>query len=70
LSRYSLPSSGVSYSLVFEMILAAKWRGLSDEQLDALPLDSQVRILAAYRASQALEAVQQAYPRHVKRRRR
>lgn len=49
--------------------MAARWRGLSDEAMDALPLDSQGRILAAYRTAQRLEAVQAHHPIGRKKRR-
>jgi hypothetical protein len=64
-----LPSSGVRYSLTFELILAARWRGLSDETMEALPLESQARVLAAYRTALHLEAVQAHYPDEKRRRR-
>ncbi len=69
LSRWSLPPSGVRYALAFELILAARWRGLSDEQFDSLPPDSQARVLAAYRTAMHLEAVQVHHPMGRKKRR-
>jgi hypothetical protein len=57
LERYDVPRSGVSYSYLLEMIFAARWRGLSDEQFEALSIDSQARTIAAYRVSHQIEAV-------------
>lgn len=57
------------YNLVFELIMAARWRGLSDEAMDSLPLDSQARVLAAYRTAMQLEAVQVHHPIDKKKRR-
>lgn len=58
------------YNLTFELILAARWRGLTDEYFDALPLESQARTLAAYRTAMHLEAVQVHHPPNHKKRRR
>jgi hypothetical protein len=69
LSRWSLPPSGVRYSLNFELVLAARWRGLSDEHFEALPLEGQARTLAAYRTAMQLEAVQTHHPMGQKKRR-
>lgn len=49
--------------------MAARWRGLSDEAMDSLPLDSQARVLAAYRTAMQLEAVQVHHPPGQKKRR-
>lgn len=57
IARISLPGSGIRYNLLFEMILAARWRGLSDEQFEALPPDGQARILAAYRTAMRIDAI-------------
>ena len=57
------------YSLAFELILAARWRGLSDEYFDSLPQESQGRVLAAYRTAMHLEAVQIHHPMGEKKRR-
>lgn len=62
LSRWSLPPSGVRYSLTFELILAARWRGISDAMMEALPIEDQGRVLAAYRTAMHLEAVQIHHP--------
>ena len=51
------------------MILAARWRGISDEYMDSLPIESQARVLAAYRTALHLEAVQAHHPPNEKRRR-
>jgi hypothetical protein len=50
--------------------LAAKWRGVTDEYFDSLPLESQARILAAYRTAAQLESVQIHHPPGQKKRRR
>lgn len=52
-----LPAGHVRYSLLFETIMAARWRGLSDAQFEALPPDGQARILAAYRTASRIEAI-------------
>lgn len=49
--------------------MAAKWRNLSDEAMEALPLESQGRVLAAYRTAMRLEAVQNHHPMSEKKRR-
>jgi len=59
----------VRYSLSFELILAARWRGLTDEAMDALPQENQARVLAAYRTAMLLEAVQVHHPVGQKKRR-
>ena len=57
-----MPRSGVTFSLSFEMILAGRWRGISDEAMDALPVSRQIMILAAHRTAMMLEAVQAHHP--------
>lgn len=57
IARIDLPSSGVRYTLLFEMIMAARWRGLTDEQFDALPPDAQARTLAAYRTAMRIDTI-------------
>jgi hypothetical protein len=59
----------VRYSLNFELILAARWRGLSDEYFESLPIEGQARVLAAYRTAMHLEAVQVHHPPGQKKRR-
>jgi hypothetical protein len=49
--------------------MAARWRGLSDDAMEALPLESQGRVLAAYRTAMHLEAVQTHHPIGQKKRR-
>ena len=44
------------------MILAGRWRGISDEAMDALPVSRQIMILAAHRTAMLLEAVQAHHP--------
>jgi hypothetical protein len=56
--------------LTLELILAARWRGLSDEQFETLPLNGQARVLAAYRTAMLIEAVQTHHPPNQKKRRR
>ena len=51
------------------MILAARWRGISDETMEAMPLESQGRVLAAYRTAMMIEAVQVHHPMSEKKRR-
>jgi len=59
----------VRFSLNFELILAARWRGLSDAAMEALTIEDQGRVLAAYRTAMHLEAVQIHHPIGKKRRR-
>ena len=52
-----VPRSGVRYSRVFEIVEAAHWRGLTDEQFEALDPLVQARVVAHYRTHHQLEAV-------------
>lgn len=52
-----MPRSGARYGAVFEVLEAARWRGLSDEAFAALDPHDQARIVAHYRAHHQLEAV-------------
>jgi len=49
--------------------MAARWRGLTDEYFESLPIESQARVLAAYRTAMMLEAVQAHHPMGQKKRR-
>ena len=52
-----VPRSKARYSLLFEALEAARWRGLSDQAFDALALEDKARVIAHYRVSTRLEAV-------------
>lgn len=52
-----VPRSGAQYSLLFECMEAAHWRGLTDEQFALLIPFEQARIIAHYRAHHRLESV-------------
>lgn len=49
--------------------MAARWRGLTDEYFESLPIERQARVLAAYRTAMTLEAVQAHHPMGQKKRR-
>lgn len=52
-----VPRSGAQYGALYEVMEAARWRGLTDAQFDALDADSQARIVAHFRVHHQLEAV-------------
>lgn len=52
-----VPRSKVRYSLLFEALEAARWRGLSDRAYDALDIDAKARLIAHYRVHHQIEAV-------------
>lgn len=53
-----IPRSGIRYSLVLEQFLAARWAGLEwFSTWDALDGDDMAFVVAAYRASNQIEAV-------------
>lgn len=54
---YRVPRSGATFSSEFEQEEAARWRGLTPKQWDALDGEDQSRIVAHYRAATMLEAV-------------
>lgn len=57
LMQVYVPRSKARYSALFEALEAARWRGLTDAEFDALDRDAQARLLAHYRVSTRLEAV-------------
>ena len=52
-----MPRSKARYSPLFEALEAARWRGLSDAEYDALAVDEKARVLAHYRVHTHLRAV-------------
>ena len=52
-----LPSTGVSYTLELECLLAAVWANYTQEQFDGLSSRKRARIVAAYRVNNLAEAV-------------
>jgi Tfp pilus assembly protein PilN len=52
-----VPRSKARYSALFEALEAARWRGLTDPEYDALSLDDKARLIAHYRTATRLEAV-------------
>jgi hypothetical protein len=53
----NLPRSGVKYSLFFESLEAARWRGIDDLAWDSLGADDKARLIAHYRVHMQIEAV-------------
>ena len=57
-SYRQIPRSGVSYSLVLEWFLAARWAGLEwFTQFDQLDGEDAAFVVAAYRTHMQIEAV-------------
>ena len=52
-----MPRSGAQYGALFEIMEAARWRGLSDAQFEALDALDQARLVAHFRVHHQLEAV-------------
>lgn len=53
----NIPRSGIRYSLFFESLEAARWRGIDDLTWDSLGPDDKARLIAHYRTHQQIEAV-------------
>lgn len=61
-SYRQVPRSGVSYSIVLEWFLAARWAGLDwFNDFDQLDGDDMAFVVAAYRASMQVDAVTTYY---------
>lgn len=52
-----VPRSGAKYSLLFECMEAAHWRGLTDQQFAEMDPFEQARVVAHFRTHHQLEAV-------------
>ncbi len=52
-----VPRGKARMSLLFESLEAARWRGLSDAEYDALDKDGKARVIAHYRTAMRLDAV-------------
>lgn len=66
---YHVPRSGVSYSETFAWVEAARWRGLTDEQMADLDGHSQARVIAQWETHMQIEAVLAAELERKRRRR-
>lgn len=53
-----VPQSKARYSQVFEALEAARWRGISDAAYDALDVQDKARLIAHYRVSTRLAAIE------------
>ncbi|KPV48012.1 hypothetical protein SE17_40355, partial [Kouleothrix aurantiaca] len=51
------PAGKIRYSAEYELLEAARWRGLTWQDFDALEGDDQALIIAHYRTAQRLAAV-------------
>lgn len=54
----SVPRSKLRTSLLFEALSAARWRGISDVEYDALPIEDKARLIAFYRTTMQIAAVE------------
>lgn len=45
-------------SLLYEALAAARWRGISDAEYEAMDVDEQARLIAFYRTSMQIIAVE------------
>lgn len=55
--RYHLPSSGLWFNAELETIMACRWRGINDEEFEAMSVEGQVRTIAAWKEITYAEAV-------------
>lgn len=52
-----MPGSGIRYSESYAWHEAARWRGLSDAQMEAMDGDRQARVIAQWETALQIEAV-------------
>lgn len=56
--KIAVPRGKLRISLLFESLEAARWRGISDQDYDTLPIEDKARLIAHYRTHMQIQAVE------------